>query len=1176
MNRFSISGKILLLLALVLTFSWAAHAQQNTGEITGTVTDASGALIPSASVLVTNTDTKKVVRTIHADSKGLYVAPLLQVGNYAVTISAKGFVSQTVNNLQVDVSSSLKLDFKLAAGETASVTVTDANNLGPDMENGSVSSVITGDEMNDLALNTHNFEQVLQLQPGVTFGGDSDQIYTGLVSPGGDHGSAGVSINGLRPDQNAHLLDGADNLEHNTGQSAVVFPATDAIQQVRVARNSYGAQYGGGGSSQIQVVTKAGGSAYHGNVHFYARNAIFNANDYFNDLVGRPKPEDDQYAYGVAFGGPLYIPHLISKEKLNTFFFYAYEGRHDAVARVTNITNIPTKAELAGTFGTSVCFQYTDPTQTTCAPGSMTGGNNGMIPQSFMDPVAQAYIKDIFSKLPDPNNPTDKAGLILDPVNLHLENEQFVRIDRSFGSRFSAYFRFVYDPVTIHTDAALYSGAIPQFAPKAIPGISSTDALTAATAFEIHATYALTSSTVVEAFASYEPYHIIATPTGAFDDAQAPDVVALLKPNLPFQSQLPRVPTVNFNQATFGSIGPVRDMNESFQFGSNIFHTAGRHSLSFGVNWELYRESVNQGGENAGLFDFAGGSLLQGLANFEVGKAASFSQSSVDPISNSHVNMAEGYVEDDWKILPRLTLNIGVRYSFFQQPEDAANHIGSFDPEFFIPSHAAKIDVNGAICLTAAIQCAGGGVPNTAYDPLNGIVQGGINSPFGKAVAPQPTLNFAPRFGFAMDVYGDGKTSLRGGYGLYYDQTQLNIVQNTVYNNPAYVKVVQFADPQSMANPGLGYNASTTPNPLPAYGLSGKWSTPYTMGYSLGIQQQLTQRQILDIDYSGNVSKHQPGQVDINQPHEGAYIQADLTGNCPGLPAPGANSCVITAANTQLVNRIRPYLGYDAIVAEETNFIANYNALQMSYRARVGVSSRFTINYTWSKGLTDSQGSVTPNGSFAGAPQNSYCIRCEYGPINFDRRHVLNAHYQYTLPFYKRGQHGVYQRVVGGWELTGIITLSSGRALTPKAAQQDPAGVGIRTIASPETERPDLIGPNPNQHAPHTRLSWIGNAASAAQGVRNPFVNPDPYFGRSGNASVGSIRGPGYEVFNLGVFKNIDIRNKMVLQLRVQAFNAFNHVNWQSVDVQTGDDVFGQVTSDRDPREMELGIKFAF
>jgi hypothetical protein len=1182
----------LIFVALLLSATLTARAQQITGEISGTVTDSTGARIPGATVLITNSDTNEVARSIRSNNDGIYTAPLLQVGNYSITVSAKGFESKTIDHIEVDVSAALKIDLALTPGrQTESVVVSGANNLSPDLENGAVGTVINGTEIRNLALNTRNFEQLVQLQPGVVYAGSSDQLYTGRVSPNGTISSAAISINGLRGDQIAWLWDGADVLAHNDGSQVVIYPSVESIGQMKVLRNSYGAQYGGGGNAQIEVITRAGTSNFHGELHMFARNAIFNANDYFANLAGEPRPPDSEYTGGLTIGGPVYIPHLLSKAKLNTFFFYALEINRDAVGLSEASTDVPSPLELQGNFTQSQGVSDTY----VCQYASTTAKNSACVPTQQLtniDPTALAYAKDVFSKIGAPNNPLDPNGIIQTNIGVHNENEQLIRLDHAFNSRFSVFFRFIHDPIYFYTPNGYGLS-------RGYQGVSDSSIHTHGNAYLLHGTYALSSATVLDASFSYEPYDLHVRPAGAL--ANAPDVQVAL----PFVSTLGHVPNIEFQGGadSYSTVGPVDDVNENFQAFVNLFHSVGRHSLSMGVNWELYREEVNQGTNNAGLFNFENGNVgvactvvgaptpcqqptgfIKALNSFLEGRVDYFQQSSVDPVSNASVTLAEGYIQDDWKILPRLTLNIGGRYSFFQQPHEAGRHLGSFEPRFFSPALAPTIDNTGAPCFTA--PCAGGGTPNPNYVANNGFITGGVNSPYGQAVATQPTLNFSPRIGFALDVFGDGKTSLKGGYGIYFTETQLNVVHNSVYNNPFYVQEVIYNTPPSFASPGT--NASLAP--LSAYGLAEHWHTPYNQGYSLEIQQQFPRQTLIDIAYSGNGSRHLVGQVDINQPYPGEFVSAGILGGSPSPCKSVSNgictATIVNSTNTPLLNLIRPYQGYGSVIVEVPEFTGNYNALQTSLSKRLGSTSSLNIAYTWSRGMTNNTSAT------GAAPQNSYDPKAEYGPTNFDRRNVLTVHYVYELPFYKH-QRGWKGHLLGGWSSAAIVTAASGLMLTPTAGTVDPAGQGLLAANTPEVERPDLLNPYPNADAPHNIHSKIYNTAMAYQGTGYWF-NPNDFAyvpvptcpvnqiqtcvaeARPGNSRIGEIKGPGYQVWNLDVFKNINISENTHLQFRVEAFNVWNHTNWQTINTYDTGPTFGEITSDRDPRQMQLGARFFF
>ena len=726
-------------------------------------------------------------------------------------------------------------------------------------------------------------------------------------------------------------------------------------------------------------------------------------------------------------------------------------------------------------------------------------------------------------------------------------------IDRS-GPRLSMFFRYVHDPINLVTPNGLFQN-------QGYPNVTTTAVQTPSDAYLLHFTYALNNTTVVDLSGSYQPYSIFGQPIGTLSSLVSPDVEI----TLPFHSSLTRIPGLQFQGGqAITATGPYSDRNVSFQVFGNIFHTVGLHSLSAGFNYELYRETVNQGTLNAGLFNFnslaitgsGSNGFQQSFADFLTGTVKTFQQNSIDPVSNAHIQMSEAYLQDDWKARPRLTVNAGVRYSFFLQPQTANNTLGSFEPAFFNPTQAAAIDSNGNLCTATTIAvapCTGGAVPNPNYNSLNGIVRGGVNSPFGKAVSRQPLLNFGPRVGFALDVFGDAKTSLRGGYGIYYLQTQLNIAHQAVYNNPAYVQVVTFSNPTnppSFANPGLV--ASTAP--LSVDGIDKNWHTPYSQGYSLEVQQQFPHKILAEIAYSGNVSTHLPGQEDINQPLPGEYVTSGIFAS--------ANN-VINVTNTPLLNQIRPFLGYGTIVSENTSFTGNYNALQTSFNQQLGTTMRLGVNYTWSRGLTTSQTATSA------APQNTYDPKAEYGLVNYDRRNVFTVHFVYGLPYYK-AQRGVVGHLLGGWQAAGIVTAASGLPLTITTANTDPAGLGLLAPNSPEIERPDTVGGNPNSDAPHTQNAWFNKAN---------FVNVPTGLGtvpRVGNTPNGSVRGPGYQVWNVDLFKDVVTSDHTKLQFRVEAFNVFNHVNWTNVNTAQIDAIFGEVTADRDPRQMQFGVSFVY
>jgi hypothetical protein len=520
---------------------------------------------------------------------------------------------------------------------------------------------------------------------------------------------------------------------------------------------------------------------------------------------------------------------------------------------------------------------------------------------------------------------------------------------------------------------------------------------------------------------------------------------------------------------------------------------------------------------------------------------ATFTQSSIAVGSDPHANVYEAYVQDTFNPSPRLTLNGGVRYSYFAEPTTGAlpgySYLPAvnFDSATFNPANAPAIDSNGLICTTA--PCVGGATPNPSYNPQNGLIIGNKNSPYGAKVMTQPVLTFAPRVGFALDVHGNGRMALRGGYGVYYISIPLTDFHAMINSN--YPNVIQTTiSNTSFENPG---NGASIPSPVPLKAYVPNISAPYVQAWNLDLQQELTQDTVMDIGYYGNLAQHQVATIEQNQPFPGEYVQAGII--------PGNN---VTAGNSQRLNQIRPYRGYASIATDETIFSSHFNSLQASLTHRARNGTILSLNYTFSRGL----GNV-------GTPQNIYNLQSEYGPDPFNRTNIFNASFVYPLPFY-RGQPGVAGHLLGGWETSGIISYGSGLYLTAQTIAVDPGGIGL--LNGPATGRPDYVS-NPNQNAPHTLQQWFN--AKAFQEVPSGQYRP-------GNDPVSNIYGPGYENWDLSLFKNVRFARSFNMQLRAEAFNTFNHVNYANVATTLGQTNYGEVTSAGPARVLQLGAKLNF
>ncbi|MHB1021996.1 MAG: carboxypeptidase-like regulatory domain-containing protein [Acidobacteriaceae bacterium] len=1130
-------------------------AQNITGSISGTVKDTSGAVVSDATITVTDIDHNQVVRTIKTDATGYYRASLLPIGHYSVTAEAPGFKKTSTTDIVLHVNDALTINLNLPVGAATQTVTVQADQMQLNLENATSAGLISGTQIRELALNNRNYEQLVALQPGVAYGG-GDQLYIGLSNPAGQTNTVSFSISGQRNSANNWTLDGADNVDRGSNLTLLVYPSVDAIAEFKTLRGNYSAEFGRSASGQINVVTKSGTNGLHGSAYEFVRNDIFNANSFFNKTSTPVTPRGllRYNDFGYTVGGPVLIPKVYDGRD-KTFFFFSQEIRRVITyATITN-TGVPTAQERQGNFGSALVCDSVN------AQGKCK--DNGVNQITNISPTAQAYLNDIYSKVPLPN--AGAHTLITNQRSVFNENQQLVRIDHHFTSNLSAFFRFINDDIPTQEPGGLFSGS-------GYPGVQSTSTDAPGRIWLGHVTYAIRPTLLVDGGYSYSRGAIISHPTGLMNKSASPDI----QPILPFTSTLARVPSVSFTGAQgLSTFGPYNEYNRNHNVYANLTKQLGQHTLRFGATYYHYEKTENAGGGNAGSFAFSNvgaiplcnstssnqpcttdstqvaASYQQSFANFLTGYVSTFSQASLDLTPKLATNQFELYAQDDWKALPRLTLNMGVRYSFFPPPVDGSNMLSTFDPTKYDASQAPTIGSNGLICTTA--PCAGGTAPNPNYNKLNGIIinsqnaPAGTASPYGSKIGQTNNLNFAPRFGFAYDVFGNGKTSLRGGYGLAFDTSLFGTYEQNIFQN------VPFVNSPSISNTSFDNPASVTPNvnlnPIVLRGTGTKMSTPYTQQYSLDVQTQITPTTLLDVGYVGNHGVHLIGIADINQIQPGLFATTGIISNN-----------VVNSSNTVLLNQLRPYKGYNAINMIEPWFSANYNSLQVAFQKRFSGKSMVDVNYTWSRALTNNQSDRST------APQNVYDINAEYGRAALDRKHILTADFVYELPFL-REQNGLLGHTLGGWEISGIVSMNAGLPLTATTSSVDPGGLGFLG-ASAAGGRPDMIA-NPNAGAGRKTLThWFNTAAFA-------LVPAGQY--RPGNERRGTITGPGFQRWDIAAFKNIKVAGSASFQFRAETFNTFNHTNYDSVYTNVVvPSLFGHVLSTRDPRIMQLGAKFLF
>ncbi|HEV7746811.1 MAG TPA: carboxypeptidase regulatory-like domain-containing protein [Pyrinomonadaceae bacterium] len=1163
----SFSPRLLILAIACLLFTCAtAFAQDVTGSLSGSVKDSVGAAVKGATVTITDSSKKVVVRTVTTNDDGEFSVPLLPVAFYDITVEAPNFKKHVENQVKLNVNERRTVDISLEAGNIQEVVTVTSELLQVNTQSATAGNVINGAQVRELSLNNRNFVQLITLSPGVS-ANIADQIYVGSTNPQGQSNALQISVNGVRSSSNTYAVDGADTTDRGANLTVQTYPSVDAIAEFTVLRSLYPAESGRSAGGQVNVVTKSGSSDYHGDLYEFVRNDRLNANTFqINrtaplglDSNGKAKRAPFRYNnFGGTFGGPVMLPRFgeggPSYKKLkNTFFFYSQEMRRTIVYPSFS-TTVPTAGQRLGVFAQPVCI---GPAANPCVT---TLNANTPLPANLRSPLANAYVQDIFNKLP---LPADAAGNLFFPARgVFNFTQELVRLDHKFNDKLSVYYRFENDSIPTIDPIGLFGQGGGQ------PFVSTTESNSPGRTHVGRATFVQSATTVWEFGASYSFGDVPSKVTGLLANENSPTVVGNL-PAFSFPATRGRVPTITSSGFTnLQTFGPYSD----FSFNKSAFGTLsklfGAHTTKYGINVSRIRKHENSlGGFNEVRYSPVSTTPLrpagttaanQLWANFLMGVNQVYTQNQFDLTADLSSTSIEAFAQDEWRYKSNITLYYGVRFSRFGQPWDRNGRMSSFNPAAYSASQAFQVTANGN-------RVAGTG------NPLNGImmnsqnvVAGAAISPWGKAVAPTRN-NFAPRVGIAWDPFKKGTTSVRAGYGMYFDQLSFSFEEtDLVARNPPFQQQVVI-NPTTLDNPLAGTTAVNL-SVQDVGGIDQNFKTPYVQSWSLDVQHQLDPKTLLTVGYFGSRGTHLSGLLDKNLLPPGYAISLGATGcrtnnvNPPTFgPCQTAGQVFTSSTQELLLNQIRPFRGYGAVRMLETRFNSNYHSLQVSGQRRFSRTSQLNLAYTWSKNMTNAQ---NESGT---APQNPYDLRSEYARANLDRRHVLSINYIYELPFFER-QANFKEKVLGGWQISGITYFFTGLGFSPATSSNDPSGLGLLG-SSPSAARPDVIC-DPNANGPHTFTQWYNTAC---------FVNPPAGVNRVGNAGRNTILGPSTTRFDATLAKSIKFSESKSVQLRWEVFNIFNHTNFTTLGLNiTTPASYGFVTAVRDPRSMQLGAKFIF
>jgi len=1204
-----ISPRILLLaLALLLSLGATALSQEITGSINGTIKDAAGAAVKGASVTITDSQKKVDVRTAQTNDDGEFSAPNLLSATYDITVEAPGFKKSVQTGIKLDVGQRRTLEVALEAGNISESVTVEAAPVAVQLTSAASATVINGDQIRQLSINNRNFVQLVTLAPGVTNDLD-DLVFTGTNNPDTQVVNRTlISVNGARTTQNTFTVDGADVTDRGSNLTIQAYPSVDSIGEFQVLRSLYPAESGRSGGGQVNVVTRSGGNDFHGAAFEFIRNEAFNANDFQSnrtpslagqfgrDSNGKLRRKPFRYNnYGFVIGGPVYLPNFgegrggMVGKLARTFFFFSEEQRRDTRYPTISTRNnsgggaVPSAAMKLGVFPIPICLSASN--STTCTSILPAGTPLGSV--TPVSNVAQQYINNIWNVVP---NPSDAATLQLDfpTLNIAKFRQEIIRLDHTVNDRLSVFYRFEHDKIPT-TDADGTIGTRSN-----LPFVNRTESDSPGTTHSAQVTYTPRPNMIFEGRYTYGYGAIFIKTIGLLAKDVSPISV-----NLPFPSArdvVPALTVAGFNSLT--GFSNYIDPSSKGNIAGTMTWIKGNHTMKFGGMYSRNTKTENAlSGTNQGSFTTFSNTvtsvaspacvratgvasnslntLFQNWACFMLGNNATFSQANLDLTVDFRQKSIEGFAQDEWKFRRNITLNYGVRYSFFGPPSDNNGLLTNFLPSLWNPASAPQ--VTGGAARRAGTGNFCNGLIVNAQNFQTGPAAFNCTptaSPFGKYVYEASKHDFAPRVGIAWDPFGKGTTSVRAGYGIYHEQISLSPAELLALNPPYLQTATQTLTKLDQPIPvgaSVPIVASATPPNIRA--IQADFKTPYTQQWSLDVQRQIGNNTVVSIGYYGSKGVHLNGNTEYNDLALGKALSSQCATGTATLQDPGVvtTPCMVAGtaftATPTIIDQIRPFRGFRSINILETRYNSNYHSMQVYAQHRFSGASQFNFAYTWSKNLTDNQTSTVN-----AAPQDVNNIKAEYGRALLDRRHVVSLNYIYELPFF-RGQKDLVGKLLGGWQVSGIGTYYTGIPFTVASSTYDTAGIGfIPAIVA--GGRPLLLC-DPNANAPHTVDQWFNGACFAKQTPAGATGIPNV----PGDASRGAVDGPPTKRVDFTLAKNLRFSESISVQLRAEAFNVFNHTNFRNLSVSrsiANESLFGSVTSFRDPRIMQFGAKFIF
>ncbi len=1184
--------KVFFVLALSIAAAANAFAQATSGALLGTVVDPGRAVVVGAAITVIHQDTG-ATRTGVSGSQGAFEFPDLLPGNYSVDIAAKGFKALQLHNIALSASEKRNLGTVVlqigAVNETVSVT---ADVTPVQTASAEIGQTIDSSAIRNITLKGRDPFQLIGLLPGVIDTSNNRDME-------GWNSSSGIVINGLAAAQQSHLLDGMSN-DDDARTNTYLNPNPDAIAEIRVSTAGFQAEYGRNSGGAINFTTKSGSRDFHGTGHWDHRNEDLNANSFFNNRSGVPRPIYRYMIVGYSIGGPLYVPKLFNTDKKRLFFFMSQEFTRTKSAATIQTVNEPTAAERTGDFSksvgsTGVLIPVLNP-----ATGAPFPGN--IIPPSQVTPLGQAML----NLLPLPNgyvNPAPgqqySSNAIFRGNGYRRRSDLVARIDANVTSKLTMFVRYGRDRDDLENVFTVSAGvgANINFVPQ------SNEA--------VHATYTISPTMISESGFSHgtqrygwrhpegsTPYYrtsgfnpplLFPIPTQGtiYGGNELPATLPLYEPFLPAETYGGglTVGQTSYNPGGGGQGGLIPYNNRGYSNAANEDMTKifNKHTLKFGAIWQQDHKSEPLGGGTyMGAYNFASTTSNpldsgNGYANALLGNYQTYQQATNRYIPYSYQYTLDFYIQDSWHISKRLTAELGLRFDHMGAPFDHSGTSSNFFPETYSASKAVSLYRPGCkVALSATGACSTANL--VAVNPLNnsqtyyalvgsvvpgsGDIVNGMKTKNTGSYWSYPAMNYAPRVGFAWDVMGDGKTSIRGSAGVFFNRTGIQIPG---LGSAPIVFTPQVYYGQTANLSSLG-SAAQVLSPTNATFFEQHTPSQRLYNINFSIQRQIGFQTVMQIAYVGNFDRHAPdnggftnGGNNLNVIPYQAYAN----------PANVFNGAAI---NANFLRTAYPGMG---TINYSTNDLSdlNYHGVSVSAQRRLSHGFFFGAAYTFSKALGTSGSDAyhtgmpitTALGQTVTLPNRRQYY---YGPTGSDRTQVLSVNYSYALPSFTKQK--LVHAVFGNWTLSGITSASSGAPFSPSCST---------TAAFPAND-PSLTGMTARcQQTADPRAytqSFYTNFNTAA------FVMAPA--GSFGNTGLGIFRQPGTVNFDMGLDKAISLGERRVLRIKWQAYNALNHAefnavgatfNFNAAGVNTNTQT-GQYTSTLNPRQQVLTLRFEF